>query len=185
MPTNTLQYSRSEHNFVNQLYFSKNQVLSVLGAFGEAFSLSGRINFHSSSSGVFPNGSACQEPACQCRRPRSDPWIGKIPWRRNRLPTPVFSPGESHGQRSPVGYRPWGHRELDMTEVTGHSTSQQSAPVPQRARAGRHPRGQELQLAGASPRNPVQPRRPATLSAAMGSTHGNKQKLCCAQIRGL
>ena len=84
-----------------------------------------------------------------------------------------------------MGYRPWGHRELDTTEVTGHSTSQQSAPVPQRARAGGHPRGQELQLAGASPGNPVQPRRPATLSAAMRSPHGNRQKLCCAQIRGL
>ena len=32
-------------------------------------------------------------------------WIGKIPWRRKQLPTPVFLPGESHGQRSLVGYR--------------------------------------------------------------------------------
>ena len=30
--------------------------------------------------------------------------------------TPVFLPGESHGQRSLVGYSPWGHKELDMTE---------------------------------------------------------------------
>ena len=30
------------------------------------------------------------------RRPRFDPWVGKIPWRRERLPTPVFWPGESH-----------------------------------------------------------------------------------------
>ena len=35
-----------------------------------------------------------------------DPWIGKIPWRRERQPTPVFLPGESHGQRSPAGNRP-------------------------------------------------------------------------------
>jgi len=34
----------------------------------------------------------------QCRRPRFDPWVGKIPWRREWLPTPVFWPGESHGQ---------------------------------------------------------------------------------------
>ena len=31
-------------------------------------------------------------------------------------PTPVFLPGESHGQRSLVGYIPWGHKESDMTE---------------------------------------------------------------------
>ena len=35
-----------------------------------------------------------------------DPWVGKIPWRRERLPTPVFLHGESHGQRSPVGLSP-------------------------------------------------------------------------------
>ena len=35
---------------------------------------------------------------------------------------PVFLPGESHGQRSPAGYSPWGHRELDATEVIEHST---------------------------------------------------------------
>ena len=34
------------------------------------------------------------------RRPRFNPWIRKIPWRRTRLPTPVFLPGEFHGQRS-------------------------------------------------------------------------------------
>ena len=41
---------------------------------------------------------------------------GLIPWRRKWQPTPVFLPGESHGQRSLVGYRPWGCKELDMTE---------------------------------------------------------------------
>jgi len=38
------------------------------------------------------------------------------PWKRAWLPTPVFLPGESHGQRSLVGYSPWGHKELDMNE---------------------------------------------------------------------
>ena len=47
---------------------------------------------------------------------RFDPWVGKIPWRRKRQPTPVFLPGESHGQRSLAGYSPWGRRELDTTE---------------------------------------------------------------------
>ena len=41
-------------------------------------------------------GSAGKESACSvCGRPGFDPWAGKIPWRRERLPTPVFLPGES------------------------------------------------------------------------------------------
>ena len=47
-----------------------------------------------------------------------DPWIGKIPWREAWQPTPVFLPGESHGQRSLAGYSPWGRTESDTTEVT-------------------------------------------------------------------
>ena len=47
-----------------------------------------------------------------------DPWVGKISWRRKWQLTPVFLPGESHGQRSLAGYSSWGRRELDMTEVT-------------------------------------------------------------------
>ena len=45
-------------------------------------------------------------------------WVRKIPWRRKWQPTSVFLPGESHGQRSLVGYSPWGHKELDTTEHT-------------------------------------------------------------------
>ena len=45
-----------------------------------------------------------------------DPWLGKIPWRRECLPTPVFLPGKSHGQRGLVGYSPWGPKESDMTK---------------------------------------------------------------------
>ena len=43
-----------------------------------------------STAGCLPGGSSCKEPTCQCRRPWFDPWVGKIPWRRDRLPTPVF-----------------------------------------------------------------------------------------------
>ena len=49
-------------------------------------------------------------------RPKFNPWVGKIPWRREWLPTPVFLPGEFHGQRSLAGYCPWGCKELDTTE---------------------------------------------------------------------
>ena len=49
------------------------------------------------------------------------PWIGRIPWRRVWQPTPVFLPGEPHGQRSLMGYSPWGHKESDTTEATKHA----------------------------------------------------------------
>ena len=62
-----------------------------------------------------------KETACQCRRPRFDPWVGKIPWRTKWQPTPVFLPGESHGQRSLAGYSPWGHKDSDMTEWVNSS----------------------------------------------------------------
>ena len=44
------------------------------------------------------------------------PWVGKIPWRREWQPAPVFLPGESHGQRGLAGYSLWGCRESDTTE---------------------------------------------------------------------
>ena len=53
-------------------------------------------------------------PAMQ--EPRFDPWVGTIPSRREWLLTPVFLLRELHGQRSPVGYSPWGLKELDLTE---------------------------------------------------------------------
>ena len=46
----------------------------------------------------------------QCRRPLFDSCVRKIPWRRKWQPTPVFLCGKSHGQRSLVGYSPWGHK---------------------------------------------------------------------------
>ena len=51
--------------------------------------------------------------------------IRKIPWRRKWQPTLVLSPGESHGQRSLVGYSPGGHRESDMTERLHRENSPQ------------------------------------------------------------
>ena len=51
-----------------------------------------------------------------------DSWIGKIPWRRKWQPTPVFLPGESHGQRSLAGYSPQGYTESNTTEATMSSS---------------------------------------------------------------
>ena len=69
----------------------------------------------------FPGDTNGKEPACQCRRHVRhgfDPWVGKIPWRRAWQPTQAFLSGESHRQRSLVGYSPQGRKESDTTEVT-------------------------------------------------------------------
>ena len=68
---------------------------------------------------VVPGGWDGKESICQCRRHRRlefHPWVKKSPWRREWLPTSVFLPREIHGQRSLVGYSPWGHKESDTTE---------------------------------------------------------------------
>ena len=60
---------------------------------------------------------ASLERVClQCRRPGFNPWVGKTHGKRKWQPTPVLLPGKSHGQRSLVGYRPWGHKESEKTE---------------------------------------------------------------------
>ena len=56
-----------------------------------------------------------REPACQYRRQKRQgfsAWVRKIFWSRKQQPTPVFLPGKSQGQKSLVGYSPWGHKEL-------------------------------------------------------------------------
>ena len=58
----------------------------------------------------FPGGTDGKESACQAGDLGSIPGLGRFPWRREWLPTPVFLPGESHGQRSLVGFSPWGCR---------------------------------------------------------------------------
>ena len=44
--------------------------------------------------------------------------LGQIPWRRKWQPTPIFLPGEFHGQRSPAGYSPWGRKRVRDNLVT-------------------------------------------------------------------
>ena len=57
-----------------------------------------------------------------------DPWVGKIPWRRKWQSTPVFLPGKSHGQRNLVGYSPWHHKVLEMTEqLSAHTWDYQQS----------------------------------------------------------
>ena len=69
----------------------------------------------------FPGGSSGKESACQRRihkRLRIDPWVRKIPWRREWQPTPVFLPGKSLGQRSLAGYSPCGGKSYDYYLTT-------------------------------------------------------------------
>ena len=61
-----------------------------------------------------------KEPTCQCRRCKRcwfDLCIRKIPWRTKWSCTPLFMPGESHGQDSLAGYSPWGCKESDTNDL--------------------------------------------------------------------
>ena len=83
----------------------------------------------------FPDGASGQEPACQWGGIRDvDLLLGleRFPWRREWQPTAVFLPGEFHGQRSLVGYSPWGHKESWPTsfQVPTHSDCDLEECVP-------------------------------------------------------
>ena len=81
----------------------------------------------------------------QCGRPGFDPWVGKIPWRRERLPTPAFWPGEFHGLSTP-----WGRKESDTTFVICYmfNLNRNQAQVPEfQIQEGEGP-GSRLQVAG-------------------------------------
>ena len=74
----------------------------------------------------FPRWLTGKESTCQGRRSRIcgfSPWVGKIPWRRKQQSTPIFFPGNSHGQRSLAGYSPRGRKELDTTEQLNSKSS--------------------------------------------------------------
>ena len=58
-----------------------------------------------------------------CGRLGFNPWLGKILWRREWQPTPVFLSGEFHGQRSLASYSPWGFKESDTAERLIHTFS--------------------------------------------------------------
>ena len=64
----------------------------------------------------FPGGSDGKDSACSVGDQSSSPGLEKISWMRKWQPFSVFLPGKSHGQRSLVGYSPWGHKELGMAE---------------------------------------------------------------------
>ena len=59
-----------------------------------------------------PRWCSGKESICQCRRCSFSPWVGKISWRREWQPIPVFLHGKAHGQRSLAGYSPWGRKRV-------------------------------------------------------------------------
>ena len=62
-----------------------------------------------------PGGSVGKESTCNAG---DNPWVGKIPWRRARQPTPVFLLENPHGQRSLADYSPCGCKESNTTKMT-------------------------------------------------------------------
>ena len=67
-----------------------------------------------------PSWLSSKEPACPCRC-GFNPWVGKMPWRRKGQPAPVFLTEKSRGQRSLVGYSPWGCKRVWHDWVTEHT----------------------------------------------------------------
>ena len=105
--------------YLQKLKFSKNHMLDGIlvlcwGAVGD-----GRDDLiRNLTLWGFPGGVSGKESTFQCRRRGLGPWVRKIPWSRKWQPTPIFLPGEPHGQRSLAGYSPCGHKKSDTTEVT-------------------------------------------------------------------
>ena len=64
----------------------------------------------------FPGGSDGKESACNMGDLGSIPGSGRSPLRKEWQPILLFFPGESHGQKSLVGYSPWDNKESDMTK---------------------------------------------------------------------
>ena len=98
---------------------------------------------------LFSGGSDGKESSCKRRRHGFNPWVRKIPWRWEWQPTLVLLPGEFHGQRSQVGYSPWSHKELEMTER--HSISLFAIRM-----EPRYPALQEDSLPSEPPGKPIQ-----------------------------
>ena len=83
-----------------------------------------RVCPHGKDTG-FPGAASGKEPTCQCKRHkkcRFNPWVGKILWRRAWQPTPVFLPGESHGQRSQRAGHDWATKSHCVVAFVSNST---------------------------------------------------------------
>ena len=70
-----------------------------------------------------PGSSAVKNPPANSGDLGSIPGLGRSPEEGKGIPL-MFLPGESHGQRSLVGYSPWGHKESDTTEQLSNTTGE-------------------------------------------------------------
>ena len=73
-----------------------------------------------------------KEPTCQCRRCKRhwfNPWVRKIPWRRECQPTPVLLPGKFHGQGSLVGLQSMGSQRVRHNWATERTQEIEPAPL--------------------------------------------------------
>ena len=71
----------------------------------------------------FPVGAVVHNPPANAGEAASAPGSGRPPWRRKRLPAPVFLPGKFYGQRSLAGCSPWDHKESDTTWQLNNSST--------------------------------------------------------------
>ena len=101
------------------VFLSKGKMMSLISAQGSWRWLT--ILSYSRISVGLPWWLSGKEITRQFRGYRFDPWVRKTPWRRKWLLTPVFLPGESHGEGSLAGYSPQCPKESDMTEATEHA----------------------------------------------------------------
>ena len=76
----------------------------------------------------FPGDPLVKNPSANVGDMGFSPWVGKIPWRRKLQPSPVFLPGKSNGQKSLVGYRPWGHKRVRHDITTKQQQQMLMAP---------------------------------------------------------
>ena len=85
-----------------------------------------------------PRWLSCKESACQCRRHRFDPWIGKISWRRKWQPTPVFLPITVPWTEEPGDLQSIGSQRVRNDLATQHKNTVfiQWAPIQSQADAG-------------------------------------------------
>ena len=100
--------------FFSHLFHFKSRI-NVLLYWSISRRLAPVFEFYLSLCSIFPCGSAGKESACNTGDMGSITWLGKIPWRRERLPTPEFWPGEFHGL-----YSPWGRKESDTRSFHFH-----------------------------------------------------------------
>ena len=104
---------------------------------------------------MLPRWLGDKEFTCQCRKHWFSPWVGKIPWRRKRQPTPIFLPGKFYGQRSLVDYS---HGvKKSQTGLSMHAgTKEKGAHRPSREEGLQREAGWDTQHGSrAQPRSPL------------------------------